>query len=280
MKKIPSRFGLVLVSLLAGAQVARAAVQEQSAAFTYSNAGQLLSGSGTGPLVDSTLFNGSFTPFNPALGTLTACTVTFSATANLSGTVDPLAGADGSLSGSLGGSFYLDGRAFNGTGNGLAPVTAAPGTPLAGTLVVDGFSYTFLPDKAGQLYDPAILQSLTGQVPFPLEFRPSGNTVTYTNAVDLAISVNGVLHLTYEYTPAPAAPAITGLVKQAGTGDVTLTWTSASGSHYAVDVTTDLQTWSEVAADVTAAAGSETSWTESSIPATPGLRFYRVRRKN
>jgi hypothetical protein len=262
-------------------RAARAASLEQSAPFAFSNAGQLISGTGSSPLVDNTIFKGSFTPFNAALGTLTACTVTFSATTQIAGTADPLAAEDGSLSATLGGSFYLNDVAFNGTGNGLPPVTAPPGAPLATTLVLDGFSYTFRPEEAGQSYNPAILQFLTGQEAFPLEFRPSGNTVTYDNAVDLAISVNGVLRLTYEYTPATTPAEITALVRQSDTGDVTLTWASTGGSRYAVDASTDLDAWSEVAPDVAATAeGSETSWTETGIPATPGRRFYRVRKTN
>jgi hypothetical protein len=279
MKQIPTPGSSLLICLVLGSQGARAAVQEQSAPFTYNNAGHLISGTGAGQLMDGAVSQGTFTPFNPALGTLTSCTVTFTATAEISGTADALAGMDGSVSATLGGSFFLDGRAFNGTGNGMAPVTAAPGSPLAATLVVDGFSYTFRPENAGQSYDPAILQSLTGSAAFPLEFRPSGNTVTYSNAVDLAVSVNGVLKLTYEYVPAPVVPAITGLVRQTGNGNVTLTWTSAPDSHYAVETSTDLNTWSEVAPDITA-TGSETSWTETSIPASPGQRFYRVRKTN
>jgi hypothetical protein len=280
MKKIPSRCGLILICLVAGSQAALAATQEQSATVTFNNAGHLISGSGSGPLVDGTLFTGTFTPFDAALGTLTACTVTFSATTNLSGTADAQAGADGSLGATLGGTFYLDTHAFNGTGNVLEPVTAAPGNPLAGTLVLDGFSYAFRPENAGLTYDPALLQIITGQQAFVYEFRPTANVVNYTNAVDLAISVNGVLKLTYEYEPAPAPPVITGLVRQTGTGDVTLTWTSASGSRYAVEASANLNAWSTVAADVAAAAGGETSWTETGIPATPGQRFYRVRKTN
>jgi hypothetical protein len=277
MKRISSRYLLFLISLAAGAQTVRAATQEQSAAVTYSNAGHLLSGSGSGLLVEGNVFTGTFAPFDPALGTLTACTVTFSATTDLAGTADPLAGADGSLGATLGGTFYLDGRAFNGTGNVLQPVTAAPGTPLAGTLGLDGFTYTFRPESAGQSYDPAILQSLTGQQAFAFEFRPTANVVNYTNAVDLAISGNGLLKLTYEYEP---APVITGLVRQTGSGDVTLTWTSAAGSRYAVEATANLNAWSTIAADVAAAPGSETSWTETAIPAASGRRFYRVRKLN
>src|SRR5688572_26545678 len=98
----------LLFCLLAGSKTGRAATQEQTATVTYSNAGQLLSGTGSGPLVGDAVFTGTFTPFNAVLGTLTACTVTFTATTNLSGTADALAGADGSLDATLGGTFYLD----------------------------------------------------------------------------------------------------------------------------------------------------------------------------
>lgn len=281
MKKILSSFSLLLISLLPGVQAARAASVEQAAAVSFNNAGQLITGSGSSPLVDSALFTGSFTPFNATLGTLTACTFTFSTTAQMSGTADPQSAADGSLSATLGGGFYLNGLSFNGTGNSMGPATAAPGSPLTASLALEGFTYTFRPQEAGQLYDPAILGVLTGQQNFPLEFRPSGNLVTYANAVDLGISVSGVLRLTYEYTPAPAPPSITGMVRQAGTGDVTLTWSSIAGAKYAVDASTDLGEWNEVANNLTAAAGgAETSWTETAIPATPGRRFYRVRKTN
>lgn len=280
MKKIPSLCGLFLIFLVAGLQEARAATQEQTAAVSWSNDRQRISGTGSVPLVGDGVFAGTFTPFNAALGTLTACTVTFTATTNLSGTADGAAKVDGSVDATLGGTFYLDDIAFNGTGKLLEPVTAAPGTPLAAALVLDVFSYTFRPENAGVTYNPAHLQSLTGQQAFVFEFRPTANMLNYSDVVDLTISMNGLLTLTYEYEPAPAPPVITGLVRQSGTGDVTLTWTSAGGSRYAVEASANLNTWSIVAPDLAAAGGSETSWTETNIPATTGERFYRVRRKN
>ncbi len=281
MKKILSPAYGVLMGLLLGAQAGFAATQEQSAVFTSNNEGQLITGTGTAPLVDPGLFTGTFVPFDATLGTLTSATVTFTATVDVSGTADPAAKTGGSLEVSFGGGFAVNGSTFNGTGGGFGPVTASAGDPLTGTLSLTGFTYSFLPEGAGVAYDPSIFGALTGSQAFSLGLNPSGNTLKYANAVDLGISANGVLKLTYEYVPATPAPVITGLIRQTGTGEVTLTWTSTTGTRYAVEASTDLSSWSEVASNVEAAAeGTETSWSETAAPSAEGKRFYRIRRTN
>lgn len=282
MKMIPLRAAVLFAGTLFGSLEVRADVVEQSVPVTFSNAGSEPSGSGMTTVVNDGVFKGTFQPFDTSRGTLVSCTVSFSATVNFAGTADSSANEAGRIEATLGGTFLIDERTFNGTGNGIEPVTAPPGDAISATLQVEPFFFVFRTGEAGMSYDPAILDTFLGQQDFAFEFRPSGNMVSYTNILALAISGNGVLNVTYEYEPAtpPVPPEVTGMVRQPASGDVTLKWKSAAGARYAVDASADLTAWSEVAAGVEAGAGSETTWTETNIPAGTARRFYKVRRIN
>ena len=66
------------------------------------------------------------------------------------------------------------------------------------------------------------------------------------------------------------------LLAPAGANAMTITWQSAAGKNYTVERSLDLQFFSTVSGTV-AATGSQTSFTDSAVPAGATKVFYRVR---
>jgi hypothetical protein len=66
--------------------------------------------------------------------------------------------------------------------------------------------------------------------------------------------------------------------RQAGSGNVTLTWSSVEGGTYQMNATSDFQTWSTNTIPLITATGVVTSATEPQAAQTNASRFYRVAR--
>jgi len=180
------------------AQPLMAETVTQTANFSASNTGNLYNGSGSKNIVESGFFSANMLPFNTALGTLQSFTVKWEISGSLAGTSGP---TGGNASGSLGGSFMINGSVYSsgggGNGNGAGPDQALevifPLTPIVS-------EQTFSVSDAGGRYDPAILAAVIGAIPFAVAFD-SAAPVNYGTIVNLAASVSGKVTLTYTYEP-------------------------------------------------------------------------------
>lgn len=79
---------------------------------------------------------------------------------------------------------------------------------------------------------------------------------------------------------APASPGfdITSLTRNPANGQTILTWTSVSGSVYTVQRSTSLGGWEDLTPNVTA-AGTSSTFTDTTLPAGTLKAFYRVRKQ-
>jgi hypothetical protein len=191
---VPLRFVLGLLCFAATPAVA-SIVQT----FPFS-----LNESGSGP-VSETVFPSGFStgntvaPFAAQDGTLIDFTVSWIMNFDLNGTAGSGGGGGDA---SAGGSYYLNGIAYDGNGNG----NGAGGPP--GTFVDIPFSVsdsdTFLVSEAGITYDPDILAAVEGGSDFALLW----NAPVIIDAPGLAsynLSINATATITYDYVPEPSA---------------------------------------------------------------------------
>ncbi|PYJ02980.1 MAG: hypothetical protein DME25_14125, partial [Verrucomicrobia bacterium] len=65
---------------------------------------------------------------------------------------------------------------------------------------------------------------------------------------------------------------------KAGSGDVTLTWSSVEGGTYQVSATSDFQTWTTNIVPSVIATGMVLTATDAGTARTNAMRFYRVKR--
>lgn len=81
-------------------------------------------------------------------------------------------------------------------------------------------------------------------------------------------------------TPPATPPVITGVSRDAGTGALTLTWTSQPGQTFLVESSNNLVSWPDLATGYPTggATGTSTSYTHTP-PATDAALYYRVTRQ-
>jgi hypothetical protein len=253
---------------------------KQPESFFTSNEGIPYTGTGSENLANSGYFTASFDPFPSSLGTLTAFTVNCEINGQLSGLVAQDV-ESGTASGSLGGTFFINGSAFNGTG-GSNGTGAGVGQPLEVGFGIPAFEQTLTTANAGVTYDPAILSTVTGENPFNFTYNTSV-TIGFTNVETLDAQVAGSLSITYHYTPINGGPpstiTVTSIVRNASSGDVSLTWTSSDQESYSVDASENLKDWTVIERFVFGEPAT-TSHMETGIPANTTRRFYRIRERN
>jgi hypothetical protein len=250
-------------------------VQPQT--YATSNEGNLYQGDGSQILADSTFFYASVQPFDESLGTLVSFTIQCRIQGELNGSV-LMDAPGGSASGGMGGTFYLGGLAFDGTGGSNG--TGGPGgAPLEATFSIPDYERTLLVSEAGMAYNPALLDFVTGDATFDLSYE-SAVTISHSSVQDLFASVEGSLTLIYTYTTPGGETAtlkVVGIVRDSDTGDVTVEWTSEPAKTYRVEAgeSPDPASLSTIAPTVPAGSGETTTYTESVPPTTP-RRFYRI----
>jgi hypothetical protein len=201
---VVKQFALAAVLTLL-AQPLLAATATQSANLSASNAGSLYNGTGSANLVNSGFFSTDMLPFKASLGTLQSFTVKWEVGGLLSATSGP---AGGNASGTLGGTFMINGCGYSGGGGGNGN-GAGPDQPFDVIFPMPSIvsEQTFSVADAGVGYDPAILAAVTNATPLAVSFD-SAATVTYGTVVNLAASVTGKVSLTYTYAPPPGGTTI------------------------------------------------------------------------
>jgi hypothetical protein len=70
--------------------------------------------------------------------------------------------------------------------------------------------------------------------------------------------------------------SITDIVRDPTTGNVTLTWDSKPSKNYAIDISTDLGSWTELVTGISS-QGDETSYTDEFTGGVQSIRFYQLR---
>ena len=204
-----SRFGSLLLVLISISAQTRGAEVTQTRTLSTS---KTTSGTGTLVVSDATAsgsngFTGTgFTPFDPALGTLTSFTINWSTTLTASGTVSPSASEIGGVTLQIGGNFYLNSDNYSGTGGGGGNA-GGPGSVINPVVATAGESKTFQVAGAGTAYNPALLTAVTGTADLSLSYRGTlgsqGNLaqITYNALSNLSGTYEGTVTLTYTYTP-------------------------------------------------------------------------------
>jgi hypothetical protein len=249
--------------------------------FSTSNEGALFQGTGSQMLAHPNYFAATVAPFDRSLGTLVSFTIQCEIQGELNGSVEATADS-GTASGSLGGTFLMNGIAFDGTGG--ANGTGGPGgAPLQATFGIPSYERTLLVSESGQTYNPALLDLVNGSEPFELLYQ-SAVMVNHENVQDLFASVSGTLTITYTYETATGGTAtlkVVGVVRNSSTGEVTIEWTSQPEKSYRVEAgdSLEVESFETIAPAVPAGSGATTSFTEA-VPATTPRRFYRVHENN
>lgn len=192
---------LATVFLLTVTGVAPAATIIQTESF---NLTATASGGGTTVLADSNGLSASFSPFNQSLGTLLSFLIEWDLLMAAEGTTS---GSGGSFTISIGGTFYVDDRSYNGGGDG-GGTGSGPNTFISDSAMVMS-SDNFLVTNAGVTYDPAILTAVLGMSNFDLEYRNVSDTAftSFNDMAEITSELTGSVTLTYNYTPAIPAPA-------------------------------------------------------------------------
>ncbi|WP_035606299.1 hypothetical protein [Haloferula sp. BvORR071] len=254
----------------------------QAANFAKSNTGDLYQGYGSSQLVANNdgFFTATFQPFNSSLGTLKS----FAIQCVLNGKMVGSVGTDtdsAAVSASLGGAFAIDGNTCTGTGGGGGSLDNLifTGEPIDVPFAIQPFEQVFQVAQSGMMYNPALLTSVNGSGPITLTFN-SGVKVDYLNVTDLAANFTATISMIYNYDAAAGAESlkITKLIRNGAEEKVTIEWTSASGTTYAIDASSTPGGWDTIATGVAASTeGPTTSFVEQNVPATVTRRFYRVR---
>ncbi|MEY4243796.1 MAG: hypothetical protein RLZZ245_1381 [Verrucomicrobiota bacterium] len=189
---------------------ARGAEVAQTRSFSVSR-----SGVESSPLVvvgGEGLTGTSFSPFDPALGTLTSFTIHWNTVLSTSGTVGP--DSSGGFNAQIGGNFSVNSTNYDGTGNG-GGMGGGPGSLIGPVTLPTSNSRTFLVSGAGSAYDPALLTAVTSTSDFTLSYRENSSanlaTVSPSGLSSLSSSLTGSVTLTYTYTP-PISNVVAGSV--------------------------------------------------------------------
>lgn len=197
-------FLLALGAVLGGfmSEKAEAAVVTQSRSFSDSQTAL-----GTGRIVHAgpAGLSDSFEPFDSSFGTLNSFTVAWTVTISASGVAGSTGGG---FSVQIGGSFYVDSGVYSGAGTGNGNGNG-PNSPISAVSSTVTSSSTLLPSNAGVTYNPAILASITGSVPFSLTYKnyPTDTVYTdYNGLASLSSSVTASVTLTYDYTAPTTVP--------------------------------------------------------------------------
>lgn len=194
--KCLSAFCALGLFVLGSVSLAEAGVVTQTEEFSFS-AGPV-SGSGKLDVFDEGDLSFEASPFNSSLGTLTSFTVIWDMKGRAAGTAAD--NGSGKLAGGFGGTFYLNGRGYNGSGDG----ETIKEPPFSISFKVYG-SNTFLPENAGSTYSPALLAAVTGSTNFPVLFNAS-YTVEYESLTNVTGAASGTGKIIYNYTSAVPEP--------------------------------------------------------------------------
>ncbi len=190
-----------LLLACAGFQAAAQSVT-QTVPFSFSNSGPV-------PLtiVTSGQFTATANPFNPGLGTLESFQVIWSIDFSASGTAT--GGTGGSISGSTGGTYYVNGLSYSGNGGG-----DSDGGPFGQGLSLSfnvSDNKLFLVSEAGVSYNPSILAAALGASDFPLSWN-AGFQVSGNDVGNVSGSAIGSVSITYNYVPEANTYAAVGLL--------------------------------------------------------------------
>jgi hypothetical protein len=161
-------------------------------------------------LVDDTFFTGTLNPFDDSLGTLDSFVITWTLANTGSGTFGSLGG---SISLTVSGSLTLDGDIYHGGIVGFNGTGGGPGGILSLSAPVSA-SDTFLVSEAGDAYDTAFLELVTGESSFSIGYTAPVTFFFASGSATFDASTVGNVSLIYNYTavPEPAvAAALAGL---------------------------------------------------------------------
>ncbi|MCW5548795.1 MAG: PEP-CTERM sorting domain-containing protein [Opitutaceae bacterium] len=190
------RLLLVLVLVLsATASVRGQSVQSQTQTVLFDFTGNY---SGTTTHVAADFFSATFDPFDPGLGELESFQVVW----NVANTVDGTLGAGGgSVTINFSGVLRLADIAYGDTLVGLAPGGGPPFGPISLSAPLSDTTL-FLVAEAGDTYNSAMLDAVTGENPFAVTF-PSPVTLSVSGGATFEAITTGNVSLTYNYTAVP-----------------------------------------------------------------------------
>jgi hypothetical protein len=149
-----------------------------------------------GQLLSNNFFSGTVFPFDSNLGTLNSFAVNWNIDVALNATTNSNSGG---ISLGLGGSLFLDGTNYDGMGNGNGN-GAAPNSSFNFTFNTAN-TRNFLVSNSGVTYNPALLNSVTGNSNFNLLYQ-SPLSASYSNIDSGTATVTGSATLTYDYQTA------------------------------------------------------------------------------
>jgi hypothetical protein len=283
MKNSHHRFALAGALALLCQSGSAASLSPQPAEFATSNEGNLYQGYGVQQLASPTFFTADFEPFDESLGTLQSFTIRCRIHGELAGLASD-AEATGTASSGFGGTFSIGGFAFDGTGGPGGNGIANSGAPIDVEIGIPDYERNLTVANAGVTYDPSILAVVTGDASYPISFNTGGGVmVAFGNVADLQASLSGTISITYLYQPVAGGTSqsltVTGVVRDATAGKVTVEWSSSADKSYSVDASANLVDW-EIIAPVVPGASGTTAHTETSVPASVPRRFYRIRERN
>lgn len=176
-------------------------------------------------LFDDEFFSLTADPFDPSLGTLISATVSFTdLSVSVAGTgldvADTGIPSNPAIIVNLSGQFTIGGVLFNGAGDGDF-LPGEDGELLEFNLALPDFSQDFFvadaglafddPNLVGTSFDPAVLDVITGDVPFEVLFNSAG-PVSLFDVTDVVAEASATISIRYDFDPATVPEPSSALV--------------------------------------------------------------------
>lgn len=175
----------------------------------------------TGNLVEAGFFSSTAPSFDSSLGTLNSVSIVWSIGAEASGQVSSDAGVTSggfSISSGASGNFFVDGDSYDGNGSGTG-ASNGPGGDVADSFNY-GSNYVLDSGNEGSLFLNDFLDTTAGDT---IVFS-HGSSIGYQfdRLTEFAMTTEGELTVTYDYTPVPESSAFAAIASIFACGLVVL----------------------------------------------------------
>jgi len=211
-KSLPA-FAIAFVLTLCNVVCADSVVQTETVVFNEANLPE--EDVFQFPVFDDSPFISTFEPFGPSLGTLVSATVSFTDfSISVVGTGlergESTEVRTPSIGFNISGPYTVGGDSFNGAGNSDF-LLGLEGEPLEFELTLSDITQTFFtadvglsnddPNLVGESFNPAIFNTITGSVPFDVEYDTFG-LLSLNDITDVVVDASVTISVQYDFEPA------------------------------------------------------------------------------